>query len=278
MTINIKEYQLTTRAVGTGLVDDFLPIQSAINVVAQSGGGTVFLPGGRYSVSRPLSWTAQDVRLAGDGAAIIAPTAGFLGAAVIAIGYPTATLQPAYRAGLSNITVDLSACVEPDLIGVELTQTWSATINGLRIVSTNGRAAAIQTAFQMNGGALSTNAPLTNWAANNDIYSLQVAGSFQYSVRHVSGGQGGVVNATNYFGGALFGNAANKTGTVGVQLDIGSGDSTRFFGTALEDFDIGVYVGSQNNGPIDVRIEGCNTPYAAAPGITFTVPALAVKP
>ncbi len=263
------------RAVGNGIADDTSAIQSAINAAS---GDTVFLPAGRYNISRPLNWTAPDIALLGDGGTKINPIASFQGEAAILIGKTSTALSPTHRAGLRNISVDLSDCAMPNLIAVELVQCWFAHIDALKIFSPNGLSMPRQTAFQIHGGALASAPPLTNWAVNNNVFDLQVAGSFAYSVRHVGGGPGGTVNGTNYFGGSCYGNAANKAGTFGFRIDPLAGDTTRVFGMALEDFDTGVYVGSQNNGPLDFRIEDCTTPYAVAPGITFSIPGLVIKP
>ncbi len=253
--INVKDSPY--RATGNGIADDTAAIQAALNV------GDTYLPAGRYNVRKPLHWTAPNVWLHGDGGTKINAMAGFQGEAVVLIGQPTG--NPTYRAGIRNISVDLSDCPVPGLIGVHLVQCWFAHVEALKIFSPNGLAQARQTAFQIHGGAAAK-----NWAANNNIYDLQIAGSFQIAVRHISA-PGAMVNGSNYFGGFAYGNATGKKGTSGFRIEDNAGDSTRVYGFALEDFDLGVYVGSQNNGPLDFRIEDCATPYAVAPGITFTV-------
>lgn len=263
MPINVKDSPY--RAAGNGIADDYKAIQTALN--ACPTGGTVHLPAGRYNTSQPLNWTSPDLELTGDGGTKINPTAGFIGEAAILIGKPSPTLSPTYRPVIRNISVDLSDCPLPGLIAVELVQCWFAHIEALKIFSPNGLPLPRQTAFQMNAGGPAV------WAANNNVFNLQVAGSFLYSVRHIGPG---MVNGTNYFGGFAYGNAGNKAGTFGVRIE--SGDTTRVYGMAMEDFDTGVYVGTQNNGPLDFRIEDCATPYAVAPGITFTVPGVVGRP
>jgi hypothetical protein len=266
-----------SRASGNGIADDYHAIQSAIDAVAAAGGGTVSLPAGNYSISRPLKWTDPDVYLAGDGAARILPSAGFQGAAAIIMGRSSVNGAPTLRGGIQNITVDLNRNQTPDLIGVQLIQTWFARIDLLRVMSPNGMAKPIQTAFQMHGGGLPGAAPETTWSANNSVRDLQVTGSFRFPVRHIGGSAGGTVNGTNYFGGLAYGNAGDKTGSFGFYIEPGAGDSTRVYGMALEDFDKAVVCCFQNNGPFDFRIEGCNTHYAAAPGITFDTPSFTGK-
>ncbi len=270
MPINVKDSPY--RAAGNGWADDTGAIQAAINAAA--AGNTVHLPAGRYNISAPLHWTAADICLEGDGGTKIAPMPGFKGAAAILVGGVTPTLNPTYRAAIRNISVDLSDCPSPDLIGIDLVQCWFAHIDALKIFSPNGLSQARQTAFQIHGGGSAQ-----NWSANNNVYDLQIAGSFQTAVRHISG-PGAMVNGTNYFGGFAYGNTAagHKAGTSGFRIEDNAGDSTRVYGFALEDFDLGVYVGSQNNGPLDFRIEDCVTPCVAAPGITFSVPSLTRRP
>jgi hypothetical protein len=258
------------KAAGNGAADDYPAIQAAIDATANAGGGTVLLPAGIYSIRQPLHWTAPDVYLQGDGAARILCGPKFSGTSVIAIGKPSSSLQPTYRGGIRNVTVDLSSVAMPDLIGVELTQTWFMLIDLLRIVSTNGLPKPMQTAFQMSAGGVKGGANV--WSANNSVRDIQISGSFLYSVRHIPGAVGSMVNGTNYFGGFGYGTAANKAGSCGFRIDDAAGDSTRVYGIALEDYDTGVYVGSQNNGPLDFRIEDCTTPYACAPGISFSRP------
>ncbi len=274
--INVKA--VPYKAAGNGVADDYTAVQGAIDAAANAGGGTVDLSGGNYAISKSLHWTAPDVYLRGDGAARVIPMPVFTGAAAVVIGAASATLQPTYRGGIENLTVDLSRNNTPGLIGVEEIQTWFTRIELLRIVSTNGLPKPIQTAFQMHGGALPGNPQFSNWSSNNTVRDLQISGSFLYPVRHVGGGPGGTVNGTNYFGGFAYGTAADKSGSTGFRIEPLAGDTTRVFGMALEDFDVGVYVGSQENGPLDFRIEGCNTPYASLPGITFSAPALQNRP
>ncbi len=275
MGVNVKDAPY--RAAGDGSHDDHDAIQSAINAVAESGGGTVDLSAGLYLVSRSLAWTEPNVYLRGDGAAVIAPSPNFVGAAVVSVGAASLTRTPTYRGGIENIEVALGINGVDTLVGVALTQTWFTRINLLRVTSANGQAKSRQTAFLMHGGALTGNPVNSNWSANNSVRDLQVNGSFKWSVRHSSGGPGGTVNGTNYFGGFAYGTAVDKSGSTGFRIDDGAGDTTRVYGMALEDFDVGAYVGFQNNGTLDFRIEDCNTPYAGAPGVSFSVPALTIK-
>lgn len=270
MYTNVKDALF--RAAGNGSDDDAPKIQAAINAVAKSGGGTVFLPGGSYLINRPLVWTSPDVHLVGDGAARVVVSASFQGAGAVIIGASSAVSSPTYYGGIEKITVDLSASLDTNLSGAILMQAWFTRVALLRVVNVHGLAAASQTALMLHGGGTKTaTAPMINWCSNISVHDLQVSGSFRYSVRHAADA-GGAVNGTNYFGGFAYGN--RKPGSIGFCIDKGAGDTTRVYGMALEDFDVGVYVGSQNNGPLDFRIEDCNTPYIAAPNISFSIPAL----
>lgn len=258
-------------AAGNGVNDDYPAIQSAINAMASLGGGTINVPKGVYSISQALTWTAPDVYLVGDGAAKLMPRPKFTGEAAIVMGQASAALSPTYRGGIDNITVDLSQNASPNLIGVKLIQTWFACVNLLRINNPNGLAVPIQKAFVLDSGTIATGLPGLTWSSNNNIYDLQIGGSFAIAIQHVAI-NGGMVNGTNYFGGFAFG-VPGKPGTFAFRIEPSAGDSTRMNGTAFEDWGTGVYVGSPNNGPLDVRMENCTIPYATAPGITFTVPA-----
>lgn len=262
------------KAIGNGIDDDYIPLQRAITAMGNSGGGEVFLPTGKYSISGTLLNTYPNVYLIGDGAASIIPKAIFAGDSVICYGKASGVLTPTYRGGIENITVDLSQNNSPNLVGVKLIQTWFTRLGSLRIFNPNGLRIPIQTGFVIDSGSLIDGA--ANWASNNSINDLQISGSFQTAIAHTSATPGGMVNGTNYFGGFAYGAGQDKLGTCAVRIE--SGDSTRMYGFAIEDWDLGISVSTPNNGPFDVRMEGVNIPYSTTPGITFTVPTLTNKP
>lgn len=270
--VNVKN--VPWNALGNGSADDTIAINMALDAVAKAGGGTVDCPAGNYMVSSPIKWAANDVYLRGDGGCNIIPLANFKGEAVIMVGKPSATSSPTKYGGIDNIHIDMGNNYNPKLIGAELIQTWFSVINKLRITSANGLPLPIQTAFQMNAGELPNGGWLTNWSSNNHITDLQISGSFLNTVRHVSGCAEtavncyGQVNGTIYTGGFGFGTTQNKVGSYGFRID--SGDSTKVYGFALEDYDIGVYTGTMNNGPYDFRIEDCTTQYKFGEGITVS--------
>lgn len=274
MSINVKS--APWNAAGNGANDDYNAIQSAINAVGALGGGTILCPSGKYSISQALTWTAPDVYLVGDGAATIVPRPKFTGAAAIVIGEASAVLTPTYRGGIENMTVDLSQNTSPDLVGVKLIQAWFSHIDLLRISNPNGLAVPIQRAFVIDAGTLAGGLPGSTWSANNNIYDLQIGGSFAVAIQHMAV-NGGMVNGTNYFGGFAFGVPGHPS-TYAFRIEQMAGDSTRMSGTAFEDWGTGVYVASPNNGPFDPRFENCMVKYEVAPGITLTVPVTSVMP
>lgn len=62
--ISVKDFG----AIGDGVADDSVAIQSAINAVLANGGGTVFFPAGMYLVGTTISVAKSSVWLAGSGA------------------------------------------------------------------------------------------------------------------------------------------------------------------------------------------------------------------
>ena len=258
-------------AMGNGATDDWAPLNAAI-----SDGGTVHIPSGVYAISHPLVVSVKDTQLIGEANAVIVPTLDFKGEALIQFGAASSTLKPIYGGGISNLTVDVSGAVDPNLIGVNLVQAWFTHIERLTINGPKGLSSVQQTAFQISAGATEDSPDLANWSANINIYNLQISGSFRYAVRHCSGAVNPVkaqVNGVNYFGGFAFGAGKDRPGSVGFQLE--TGDSTRVYGVALEDFETGCFIGTQNQGPFDFRMEDCTTPFKLSSGIVSCGPTLA---
>ncbi len=69
--INVKDYG----AMGDGVTDDQSAIQAAVNAAVEQGGGTVYLPRGRYVLKSYIAWESN-VSLIGDGVgqSILLPT------------------------------------------------------------------------------------------------------------------------------------------------------------------------------------------------------------
>lgn len=261
--------------------DDFAAIQATVAAVAAlPNGGTVYCPSGTYSISQSITWTAANVYWASDGGCTLAVRATFTGAAGMIVGASSASPAPLLYGGISNTTVDLSANSTPTLRGIQLIQTWFLVLNNVHIKNPNGLPTPIQTALELSAGGQDAHPAVIIFGANNDIYNLEVGGSFVYAIRQVTGCTGACpnagVNGTNYFGGSIFGDSPHPAGTFGLHIDDNSGDSTRVYGLRIEDYDTCVYVGSANNGPIDPRLEGCTTAtYASPPTVNFTIPNLA---
>jgi hypothetical protein len=269
--INVKNTPFMAK--GDGSSDDTVAIKLAISYAARQG-GTVYFPAGTYCISQPLAWIASNVYLQGDGGAVILPTHNFAGDALIRIGTTSKALNPTYSGGI----VDLAVCTaggSTDLVGVKLIQTWFTHISQLSISNYKGLGQVQQTALQICSGAEEDSPNLANWAGNINIYDLQISGSFKTCISHISGCQNPVkaqVNGVNYFGGFAFGAGKDRSGSIG--MDLQTGDSTRVYGLALEDFETGCFIGTQNQGPFDFRMEDCTTPFKFAPGITATAPQL----
>jgi hypothetical protein len=258
-----------------GAVDDTFDIQDVINTAAKIG-DTIRLPRGEYTISKPLTWTNPDVHLQGEGGTILIAAPNFVGDAVVKIGQSSKGLNPTYRGGISDIAFDLTQTNNHDLIGLQLVQTWFTSVKNIRIFNPNGLSTPRQKAFQISAGALTGNDLFATWACNINVFNLQISGSFIDAISHVSGDAPlsirAQVNGVNYFGGFAFGCGKGKKGTTGVNLE--SGDSTRIYGLALEDFETGCYAGTMNQGPLDIRMEDCAVPFKVAPGITLSTPVL----
>lgn len=61
IAINVKSFG----AKGDGFVDDTSSIQNTIDFVVSLGGGTVFIPSGRYYITSPLMVTSSDINIKG---------------------------------------------------------------------------------------------------------------------------------------------------------------------------------------------------------------------
>ncbi len=265
-------------AAGDGIADDTGPLQAACDYVAGEGGGTVLLPSGVYSTSKPFGWTADNVYLLGDGGARVVPSAGFAGEAVVLVGRGSLTSNMLLHGGIANIVVDVSLTQDPALTGVKLIQVLGTRIDGLRISGPKGLAAVRQTAFEISAGSLPGSAPLANWSSNVDVRGLQVEGSFRMAIRHSSGVADSPtkaqVNGTVYWGGYAFGAGKDRQGAVGASFE--TGDTTAVYRFAVEDFETGCYVGTQNEGPLDFRFEDVAARFRYAVGITATMPGTVV--
>lgn len=61
---NVKDYG----AAGDGVADDTGAFQAAVDAVQAAGGGTIFVPAGRYRIKRQVLITGNNVSIKGDGA------------------------------------------------------------------------------------------------------------------------------------------------------------------------------------------------------------------
>jgi hypothetical protein len=122
---------VTVKGVGDGRVDDSAAIQQAIDAAAAGGhGGVVFLPSGRYRISRTI-FVRSAVRVFGVGATrpvfVLADNAAGFGSGVAAM--VSFTGEDQYRAGTVPVPPPTSVPANPNIFDATSSTFYSALSN-----------------------------------------------------------------------------------------------------------------------------------------------------
>ena len=145
---------ITVRGVGDGRADDSVAIQQAIDAAAQGGkGGIVFLPSGRYRISRTI-FVRSAVRIFGVGATrpeiVLGDNSEGFGSGVAAMFAFTGEDQ--YRVGKAPVPPRTSVPFDPAIFDATSSTFYSALANvDFRIGAGNAGAVAVRFRVAQHG-------------------------------------------------------------------------------------------------------------------------------
>ncbi|KQM94835.1 gluconolaconase [Sphingomonas sp. Leaf226] len=145
---------ITVRGVGDGRADDSAAIQQAIDAAAAGGkGGVVFLPSGRYRISRTI-FVRSAVRLFGVGATrpeilLADNSAGFASGVAAMVSF---TGEDQYRVGKAPVPPRTSVPFDPSIFDATSSTFYSALSNiDFRIGAGNAGAVAVRFRVAQHG-------------------------------------------------------------------------------------------------------------------------------
>ncbi|MBB5712859.1 glycosyl hydrolase family 28-related protein [Sphingomonas xinjiangensis] len=145
---------ITVRGVGDGVADDSAAIQQAIDAAAKSGhGGVVFLPSGRYRISRTI-FVRSAVRVFGIGPTrpeiLLADNSTGFGSGVAAM--VSFTGEDQYRVGKAPVPPPTSVPFDPTIFDATSSTFYSALSNvNFRIGAGNAGAVAVRFRVAQHG-------------------------------------------------------------------------------------------------------------------------------
>jgi hypothetical protein len=145
---------ITVRGVGDGVADDSAAIQQAIDAAAKSGhGGVVFLPSGRYRISRTI-FVRSAVRVFGIGPTrpeiVLADNSTGFGSGVAAM--VSFTGEDQYRVGKAPVPPPTSVPFDPTIFDATSSTFYSALSNvNFRIGAGNAGAVAVRFRVAQHG-------------------------------------------------------------------------------------------------------------------------------
>ncbi|WP_271300514.1 glycosyl hydrolase family 28-related protein [Sphingomonas sp. CV7422] len=154
LTAPKDERAITVRGVGDGRADDSAAIQQAIDAAAEGGkGGVVFLPSGRYRVSRTI-FVRSAVRIFGVGATrpeiVLGDNSAGFGEGVAAVLAFTGEDQ--YRVGKAPVPPRTSVPFDPAIFDATSSTFYSAISNvDFRIGAGNAGAVAVRFRVAQHG-------------------------------------------------------------------------------------------------------------------------------
>lgn len=233
--VSVKDFGAKGDWNGTTGADDTTAIQNAINSIPQ--GGTVHIPKGNYKITSDLI-IPNGIVLQGQGRS------------GTTIEYYGATSAIKFGKAVSNITMkDLlikrKGATKDGTIGIFFQANMFCEIHNVRTED-------FGTGFRVDG--------LDTWCASNWFYGIQTLRCMTGVL--ITSDAGKQSNHNVFVGGYINGSIPVVTGSKGVVIE--TGDSNKFFGTAVEDLDIGYHFISLNpggNSAISPRAEGCNINY-----------------
>lgn len=241
--VNVRQPPYNAKA--DGIADDTSIIQSAIESLGASG-GTVFLPDGIYKTTTTII-IPKYVKVRGSSSR---------GTIIHYYGTGTA-VNLKYNnpnIGLETIQIERKNANKVGTVGVLLESSLFCTLKDVRALD-------FETGYKVDGKDL--------WCASNIFYNL-------FALRctngiHITANTGKQSNHNIFFGGYIVGELPQVVGSKGVIIE--RGDSNRFYGTAVEDYDIGYHfiaVDAGGNSAISPRVERCNINYLLDPNTINT--------
>lgn len=231
------------------------PLQNAINAAVslkktlfiEAGSGVCFFNTG-------LTIAADQVNIKGIGNPILSYTGN---ASAIAIGNSG---RVTYQASLSDFILDMSNAGS-SAIGINAVSLRNSTFTNLEIKTGQGGSVNNgQTAVKLDGTG--------TFGAMNDFYSVYIHGDWTTGYLITGANSTNSTNSTHIIGGGVFNTAASNTGSIGIRIAFG--DTSRVTHTSVEDWDTGIKVESNFNGPFSARFEGNNLDWQVASGVLNT--------
>lgn len=224
-------------AIGDGEADDTEAMQSAFDF-AKNGKGSVFIPQGVYKIYSTLE-IPDGVRVEGRS------TSG-----TVLEFYGTGDCLTFEYSGRTSVLESLSVInatgTKTGRVGVRLQANLFTTMKDVYIRD-------FEKGLVIDG--------MDQWCATNYFYNLHTL-RCDIGVELTAADDQKQSNHNLFFGGYIVGEIPIQSGTIGVYLT--HGDSNRFYGTAVEDYDIGFHFVSPNpggNSATNPRVENCNTAY-----------------
>lgn len=156
LDLNLRDFG----AVGDGVTDDGPALQAALDALAQAGGGTLFVPAGRYAIVTPVQkdFTGLDADVTIFGVESLTP-----------VPPPTATGQDLTR-GLDLVS-EFAPRIGPQAAAINITGLDSFLIKAITFIGTNG---------------VETDAAVT--LALNDVWDATIRHCEFYGLASIGGG------------------------------------------------------------------------------------------
>lgn len=235
---NVKDYG----AVGDSTTDDYAAIQKAHNARMLAGGGYVYYPTGKYSVTQAIIDSVSNMIVVGEGESSV--VIGRTDFGDIYKIFPT--VSPTVAGAFTGIQFrDIyikSAVTRTSGYAINTKWTHNATFQNVRIGTMNFTNATnginIWSGINMD---TSSNWVMINCQINAHMYGVHVTGSFRFGI-----GTSGV--GSNYYDGLITGNCniwgdrnntAYVNGSAGVWIDGGTG-GVQISQSAISEFAYGI--------------------------------------
>jgi hypothetical protein len=223
-------------AKGDGVTDDTLSIQNTIDSLLGIG-GTVLLPKGQYKTTATIS-IPEGVIVRGISS--MSSIVQYYGSGV--------AIKMVYNSrnnGLETVSIVRKKASIAGTIGLLLEANLFFVAKDVRVLD-------FETGYRIDGKDL--------WCASNVFYNI-------FSLRctfgiHITANVDKQSNHNIFIGGYIVGEYPEIAGSKGISIE--RGDSNRFYGTAVEDYDIGYHfmaVDQGGNSATNPRVERCNINY-----------------
>ena len=160
---------------------------------------------------------------------------------------------------LSGCEISIADNNNDDAVCLKLVRSFWATIQDIRLVSSNGGASPRQRALMISGGSTQQ----SGFSAYTLVLNPAVIGGFKTGIWFGSEINGGPStrdrsNANTVIGGSVYCGANNKAGSIGIHIE--HGDTNRILGTDHDSLEVGTKIEGHAN-QVNARYENI-TKYA----------------